>query len=151
MMTAVRNLLERRKHAAQGKPAQAWYNDLLGGTHWIGDKLLRVFGQGELSDQIAKGAGDAMPDWSRTDAQKKAREAEVAAQQKAELEAKQQQEAAEQKRAELEASKAALQQQIAQSEKEAQEKLAQLREQQKRAQDELDRIAQESAGNPAHT
>lgn len=58
--------------------AQAWYNDLFGGIHLVGDKALRVFGVGALSDTIASGAGDALPDWARTDDQQKARDVERA-------------------------------------------------------------------------
>ena len=150
-MSAVSKLLQRRRKAVHGQPAQAWYNDLLGGVHWVGDKALRVFGQGNLSDSIAKGAGDAIPEWSLTDEQKKAREAEAAAQQKQELAAKQQQEAEAQKRAELEARKAALQAQLADNEKKSQELLAQIRESQQRTRDELDRLAKEHAESPAHS
>ena len=46
--------------------ANAWYNDLFGGIHYAGDKVLRVFGAGGLSDQIAEAAGDSLPDWART-------------------------------------------------------------------------------------
>lgn len=54
--------------------AQAeWYNDLLGGVHIVGDKVLRVFGMGELADQLADMEGDELPDWARTAKQKEQR------------------------------------------------------------------------------
>jgi hypothetical protein len=62
--------------------AQAWYNDLLGGVHLVGDKVLRIFGQGDLADQMADWEGDALPDWGRTEGQK-ARRAKAKAQQEA--------------------------------------------------------------------
>ncbi|MFO0580514.1 MAG: hypothetical protein U1A78_41615 [Polyangia bacterium] len=54
------------------QPAQAWYNDLFGGVHWAGDKVLRVFGMGTVSDSISSAAGDSLPDWARTADQQKA-------------------------------------------------------------------------------
>lgn len=65
----------------QGGRAQAWYNDLLGVVHFAGDKVLRVFGQGELADSLADYEGDDLPDWSRTKGQlaaKKKQDAEAA-------------------------------------------------------------------------
>lgn len=56
--------------------ANAWYNDLFGGIHWAGDKVLRFFGGGSISDSIATAAGDSLPDWARTDDQKKAHDAD---------------------------------------------------------------------------
>lgn len=52
---------------AQGE----WYNDVLGVFHFVGDKVLRVFGAGGVADEIAKLEGDALPDWARTDEQKR--------------------------------------------------------------------------------
>jgi hypothetical protein len=57
--------------------AQAWYNDALGAVHIVGDKVLRVFGQGELADNLATTWGDSLPDWARTAKQKEQRAAEV--------------------------------------------------------------------------
>lgn len=57
--------------------AQAWYNDLLGGVHVVGDKVLRIFGAGELSDSLAELEGDELPDWARTAKQKEQRAAEL--------------------------------------------------------------------------
>lgn len=51
----------------------AWYNDLLGGVHFVGDKVLRVFGVGDLSDQLADLEADELPDWARTAKQKEQR------------------------------------------------------------------------------
>lgn len=51
---------------AQGE----WYNDVLGAFHFVGDKVLRVFGAGGAADELAKLEGDALPDWARTDEQK---------------------------------------------------------------------------------
>lgn len=51
----------------------AWYNDLLGGVHFVGDKVLRVFGMGDLSDQLADLEADELPDWARTAKQKEQR------------------------------------------------------------------------------
>jgi len=56
--------------------AQGWENDLLGGIHIVGDKVLRVFGLGDLSDQISTLEGDALPDWARTAKQREQRAAE---------------------------------------------------------------------------
>lgn len=56
--------------------AQAeWYNDLLGAVHLVGDKVLRVFGAGELADSLAELEGDELPDWARTAKQKEQRAA----------------------------------------------------------------------------
>lgn len=49
--------------------ANEWYNDLFGGIHYVGDKVLRVFGLGSISDQISSLAGDSLPDWARTEEQ----------------------------------------------------------------------------------
>jgi len=57
--------------------AQAWYNDLLGGLHIVGDKVLRVFGAGELADELANVEGDELPDWARTAKQREQRAAEI--------------------------------------------------------------------------
>lgn len=58
--------------------AQAeWYNDLLGGVHFVGDKVLRVFGQADLADQLAQVEADELPDWARTAKQKEQRAAEL--------------------------------------------------------------------------
>lgn len=65
--------------------AQAeWYEDLLGGLHFVGDKVLRVFGAGAVADELANLEDDALPDWSRTPEQRAAqakRRAERAKQQ----------------------------------------------------------------------
>jgi uncharacterized protein YceH (UPF0502 family) len=54
--------------------AQAeWYNDVLGGVHFVGDKVLRVFGMADLADQLAEVEGDELPDWARTAKQKEQR------------------------------------------------------------------------------
>ena len=37
----------------------------LGAVHFVGDKVLRVFGAGELADTLADVEGDALPDWAR--------------------------------------------------------------------------------------
>jgi hypothetical protein len=53
-----------------GRPiANEWYNDLFGGIHFAGDKVLRFFGAGAVSDMIADKSGDALPDWARTSEQ----------------------------------------------------------------------------------
>lgn len=65
------------------KPANAWYNDLLGGTHYVGDKVLRAFGLGGVSDTLADVEGDALPDYARTDDQRTMRELERVAEQAA--------------------------------------------------------------------
>lgn len=58
------------------KLAQAeWYNDVLGGVHFVGDKVLRIFGQGDLADQLAEVEADELPDWARTAKQKEQRAA----------------------------------------------------------------------------
>lgn len=65
--------------------AQAeWYEELLGGLHFVGDKVLRVFGAGGAADELAKLEDDALPDWARTPEQRAAqakRRAERAKQQ----------------------------------------------------------------------
>jgi hypothetical protein len=58
----------------QGGRAQAWYNDVLGGIHIVGDKVLKVFGQGELADSLADFEGDDLPDWARTKRQLEAKQ-----------------------------------------------------------------------------
>lgn len=56
------------------RAAQAeWYNQLLGGVHVVGDKVLRIYGMGELADQLADIEGDQLPDWARTAKQKEQR------------------------------------------------------------------------------
>lgn len=67
------------------RPANAWFNDLLGGTHYVGDKVLRAFGLGTISDSLADVEGDALPDYARTDEQRKMRELERAAEQAVQL------------------------------------------------------------------
>ncbi len=106
-------------------PANAWYNDLLGGVHWVGDKVLRAFGSGELSDTLATTEGDALPDWARTEAQKK-----KAAEQKAQEEERKRQEAEAQHLAEAQRQAAEAQRQ-------------QEAEAQRRTQEEIDRLAQQ--------
>lgn len=51
-------------------------NDVLGGVHLAGDKVLRVIGLGGLSDALSKVEGDALPDWSRTEDQIRQRQTE---------------------------------------------------------------------------
>ncbi len=57
--------------------AQAWYNDVLGGLHIVGDKVLRVFGAGDLSDEMSKVQGNELPDWARTAKQREQRAAQL--------------------------------------------------------------------------
>ena len=66
-------------------PANGLGNDIFGGVHLVGDKLLRAFGLGGLSDSIASAAGDELPDWARTQEQKNQREREQLEAQKLEL------------------------------------------------------------------
>ncbi len=72
-----------RSEARKPANAAAWYNDLLGGTHYVGDKVLRAFGLGGVSDTLADVEGDALPDYARTDDQRRMRELERAAEQAA--------------------------------------------------------------------
>ena len=58
--------------------AQAWYNDLLGAVHVVGDTVLRAYGLGGAADKLAETEGDALPDWARTTAQKAQRTAKKA-------------------------------------------------------------------------
>ena len=51
---------------------------MLGGVHAVGDKVLRVFGLGELADTLAEVEGDELPDWARTNGQKAQRKAKLA-------------------------------------------------------------------------
>jgi hypothetical protein len=51
---------------------------VLGGVHAVGDKVLRVFGLGELADTLAEVEGDELPDWARTNGQKAQRKAKLA-------------------------------------------------------------------------
>ncbi len=68
--------LKTNKNSKTLNRAQAeWYNDLLGGLHFVGDKVLRVFGMGELSDSLAELESDELPDWARTAKQKEQRAA----------------------------------------------------------------------------
>lgn len=68
--------IRTNKTSASLNRAQAeWYNELLGGLHFVGDKVLRVFGVGELSDSLAELEGDELPDWARTAKQKEQRAA----------------------------------------------------------------------------
>jgi len=53
--------------------AQAeWYEEILGGLHFVGDKVLRVFGAGGVADELANLEDDALPDWARTPEQRAA-------------------------------------------------------------------------------
>ena len=113
-------------------PANAWYNDLLGGVHWVGDKVLRAFGVGELSDTLATTEGDALPDWARTEAQKKR-----AAEQKAQEEERQRQEAQAQHAAEVQRQAAEAQRHAAEIQRQQEQ------EAQRRTQEEIDRLAQQ--------
>ena len=61
-------------YALPSQPAQAWYNNLFGAVHYVGDKALRIFSMGTISDSISSAAGDSLPDWARTDDQRKAAE-----------------------------------------------------------------------------
>ncbi|HAN93363.1 MAG TPA: hypothetical protein DCQ33_14965 [Nitrospira sp.] len=45
--------------------------------HFVGDKVLRVFGQADLADQLAQVEADELPDWARTAKQKEQRAAEL--------------------------------------------------------------------------
>ena len=112
-------------------PANAWYNDLLGGVHWVGDKVLRAFGGGDLSDTLATTEGDALPDWARTEAQKK-----KAAEQKAQEEERKRQEAEAQHLAEVQRQAAEAQRQAAETQRQQEQ------EAQRRTQEEIDRLAQ---------
>mgnify|MGYP000325964158 CR=1 FL=1 len=64
--------------AQQLARANAVENDVLGGVHLVGDKVLRVFGLGSVSDQLAMAEGDALPDFALSDEQRKARQAKNA-------------------------------------------------------------------------
>ncbi len=50
--------------------ANAVENDILGGFHFVGDKVLRIFGLGSVSDSLADVEGDALPDAARTEEQR---------------------------------------------------------------------------------
>lgn len=50
--------------------ADAVQNDILGGIHFVGDKVLRIFGLGTVSDSLADVEGDALPDAARTEQQR---------------------------------------------------------------------------------
>ena len=54
-------------------PANGFGNDVFGGVHLVGDKLLRAFGLGSVSDSIASTAGGELPDWARTEEQRSQR------------------------------------------------------------------------------
>ena len=120
-------------------PANAWYNDLLGGVHWVGDKVLRAFGVGELSDTLSTTEGAALPDWARTEAQRK----KFAEQKQQEEEEKQRQAAEAQHAAEVQRQAAEAQQRAAEAQRQAAElQRQQEQEAQRRAQEEIDRLAQ---------
>lgn len=57
--------------------AQAWYNDLLGTVHFVGDKLLTAYGLSSISDTLSEIEGDELPNWSRTQKQRDKRAAEL--------------------------------------------------------------------------
>lgn len=59
----------------RSEPAQAWYNDLLGGLHVVGDTVLRAYGLGGAADKLAEVEGDALPDWARSKKQQADRDA----------------------------------------------------------------------------
>lgn len=61
--------------ARQRARANAVENDVLGGVHFVGDKVLRLFGLGSVSDQLTTAEGDALPDFALSDDQLKARQA----------------------------------------------------------------------------
>ena len=61
--------------AQQRARANAVENDVLGGVHFVGDKVLRILGLGSVSDQLAAAEGDALPDFALSDEQRKARQA----------------------------------------------------------------------------
>mgnify|MGYP003595472543 CR=1 FL=1 len=86
---------------AGGQVANAWYNDLLGGTHYVGDKVLRAFGLGGVSDTLADAEGDALPDYARTDEQRRIREQERKAEQGAQPAAEATTSAADQRAAQM--------------------------------------------------
>lgn len=121
-------------------PANAWYNDLLGGVHWVGDKVLRAFGVGELSDTLSTTEGDALPDWARTDGQRK----KFAEQKQQEEEEKQRQAAEAQHAVEVQRQAAEAQQRAAAAQRQAAElQRQQAQEAQRRDQEEIDRLAQQ--------
>jgi hypothetical protein len=43
-----------------------WWNHVLGGLHFVGDKVLRIFGAGAVSDAVEPLWGDLIPEWSKT-------------------------------------------------------------------------------------
>lgn len=57
--------------------AQAWYNDLLGAAHFVGDKVLSAYGLSSISDTMSEIEGNELPDWSRTQKQREKRAAEL--------------------------------------------------------------------------
>lgn len=143
-MSEVSDLLKRRGACGGTEPAQAWYNDLLGGTHWVGDKVLRAFGMGGLSDTLAGGEGDALPDWARTDEQKKAREADLAAQKKQEEQQKQAAEAAQKPHEEQQIHQAEEQERrLEQAQKEARSATTKIHQAEQHQREALDQIAQQ--------
>ena len=97
----------------------------------MGDKVLRAFGGGELSDTLATTEGDALPDWARTEAQKK-----KAAEQKAQEEERKRQEVEAQHLAEVQRQAAEAQRQAAETQRQQEQ------EAQRRTQEEIDRLAQ---------
>jgi flagellar biosynthesis GTPase FlhF len=158
-MSAVRSLLHGRRQGRAKERAQAWYNDLLGGVHFVGDKVLRAFGAGQVSDMLSDAEGDELPDWSRTSDQKKAREAATAAEKKQQeqdaAQKKQQAEAAAKKQppadpqeAERKKQDDSLQQQLAEACKQADELKRQLDAEQQKTRDRLDAIARSSLDSP---
>lgn len=131
--------------SAGSERADAVLNDVLGGIHFVGDKALRLFGLGSVSDSLADAEGDALPDFARTDEQKARRKpaprpappAPASQQPSASqpLEATTEADAEEQH---LRAERAA---QLAETQRLAQEVYRLQAEERRRSQDELDRAA----------
>ncbi len=68
--------------------AQAWYNDLFGAVHLVGQKALDAYGVGFLGDVISDASGEDLPDWARTKSQMASKKESKAEEKKAEAEKK---------------------------------------------------------------
>lgn len=45
--------------------ADEWYNQILGGAHWAGSRVLKVFGLGGAGPVLEDVEGDELPDWAK--------------------------------------------------------------------------------------
>ena len=141
--------------AAEPGRANAWYNDVLGGLHFAGDKALRITDRvflgnsgigAEISDGLAGIQGDATPDQYLTEGQRRQRE-QAREQERQRQEADRLRAEQERRRTEAEQERQAAEAQRSDAERQAREleqRAAQLREQAGKVEEEA-RAARERA------